>query len=106
MQTTQEGSFLILQSFLGVILLLDSLRGDLKDQWFSLWCQTRSSLLSCPKRSLINRHLAMSSLLSLDPTASLSTSSKLVGIWDGLLVGFRRYYPASRLSSWPKSIFF
>ena len=36
-QLTQGGSFLIFLSFMGIILLLDSLMRDLKDKWFILW---------------------------------------------------------------------
>ena len=79
-QVTKEGSFLILLSFLGITPLLDSLSRDLKEQWFILWCQTRISLSSRPKRSSVDHSLAMSSLVSSDPIAILSTSFKLVGI--------------------------
>ena len=44
----------------------------------------------------------MSSLLILSPTSYLSTSSKLEGVCDGLSVGVRGSFPASRISSWPK----
>ena len=97
-QATQGWSFLILLSFLGIITLLDSPRRDLKEQCFSLWCQTRGSLLSRPKTSLFDHSLAMSSPVSSYPTSSLSKSSKLLGIWDGISVRVRRSYPASRLS--------
>ena len=99
---TQGGSFLIFLSFLGIIPLLDSLRRDLKDKWFRLWCQTRTSLLSRHKRSSVDHRLSTSSLVSSDPTASLSTSSKLVGIWYGLSVRVRRSSLASRILPWPQ----
>ena len=101
-QGTQGGSFLILPRLMVIIHLLDSLRRHFKVQWFSLWCQTRSSLSSRPKSYLVDHSLNMSSLVSSYPTKSLSTSSKLVGIWDGLLVGFRRPYTSSKFSSWPQ----
>ena len=44
----------------------------------------------------------MYSLMILSPIASFSNSSRLVGIWDGLLVGVRRPSPTSRLLSWPQ----
>ena len=63
-------------------------------------------VLSCPvpsrPRSLIDHILAISSLASSATITSLSTSSRLVGIWDGLLVGVRRSSPASTLLYWPK----
>ena len=49
-QATQGGSFLILLILLGIITLLDSLRRDLKEKWFSLWCQTRIYLPYHTKR--------------------------------------------------------
>ena len=101
-QATHEGSLLVLMRFLGIIYLLNSLRRYLKLQWFSLWCQTRSSLFSSPMRYSIYHSLDMSSLVSSAPITSLSTSSRLVRILDGLSVGVRIYYPASRLLSWPK----
>ena len=97
-QATKGGSFLVLLSFLGIISLLDSMRRNLKEHWFILWCQTRISLSSHLKRSSV----AMSSLVRSAPTASLYISSKLVGIWDGLSVGVRRSSTASRLLSLPK----
>ena len=99
MQVTLEERFLILVSSLSIILLLDSLRMDLKEQRFRLWCHTRSSLLSYPLRSSIDHILAMSSLVSLACITSFSTSYKLVGFLDGLLVKFRGSYPVSRLLS-------
>ena len=36
MQVSQGGSFMILLSFLGIIHLLDILRKNFKEQWFSL----------------------------------------------------------------------
>ena len=105
-QATQEGSFLNFLSFLGIILLLDIMIRDLKEQRFSLWCQTRIALSSCPKSSSVDHRLAMSFLVSSAPTAYFSTSSKLLGIYYGLLVRVRRSSPASRLSSWPKILIF
>ena len=101
-QATQGQSFLTLLRFLGIIPLLDNLRRDLKEQWFSLWFQTRISLLFHPKRSVVDHRLAIYSLISLSSTASFPNSSKLVVIWDGLLVEVRRSSPTSRLRSWPK----
>ena len=43
-QATKGGGVMILLIFLGIITLLDSTTMDLKEQWFILWCQTRSSL--------------------------------------------------------------
>ena len=88
--------------FLGINPLLDILRRDLKEKWLGLWCQTRSSLLYCPKRSSVDHSLVMFYLKRSDPAASFPTSSKLVDICDELLVRVGRYSPASRLSSWPK----
>ena len=93
---------LTLLIFLAIIPLLDVLRRDLKEQWFSMWFQTRSSLLSRPKSSSVDHSLVMSSLLRLYPNVSFSTSSKLVGKYNGLLIRVRRSFPASRLLSWPK----
>ena len=87
---------------LDIIPLLDSLLRYLKEQWSSLWCQTRSSISSCPKRSSVEHSLAISSLVSLAPTVYLSNYYKLVWIWDGLSVRVMRSSPASRLLSWPK----
>ena len=87
---------------LSIMTLLVGLRGDLKDQWFSLLCQTRSSLLSRPKISFVDHIFTMSSLVISAPAASLSTSSKLVGIWYGILFRVRRYFISSRLSYWPQ----
>ena len=95
------GGGLILLIFLGIIPLLNSQRRDLKDQWFSLWFQARSSLSSHPKRSSVDHRFAMSSLLSLSTTKYFSTYSKLVGIWYGILVVGRRSSIAFRISSWP-----
>ena len=88
--------------FLGIISLLDNLINDLKVQWFSLWCQTRSYLSSHPKSSSVDHILAMSSLVSFSPTTSFSTSSKLVVSWYGLSIRVRRSSLASRLSYWSK----
>ena len=44
----------------------------------------------------------MSSLASLAPTASFTNYYKLVGIWDGLSVGFSSSYPTSGLLSLPQ----
>ena len=101
-QATQGDSFLILMSFLGVIPLLDNPRSNFKEQRFNLWCQTRSSLSSRPQRSSVDHSLAMSSLVISAPTTYFSTSSTVVDMWGGLTVGVRRFYPAFRLSSWPK----
>ena len=49
MQTGQGENFLILLSFLGITPLLYIMKRDLKDQWFSLWCQTRASYHPVPK---------------------------------------------------------
>ena len=97
-----RGEGLILLRFLGINSILNILRMDLKEEWFILWCQTRITLFSRPKRSLVHHSLYMSSLMSLSHTTSLFTSSKLVGIRDGFLVGVRRSSPAYRLSSCPK----
>ena len=105
-QETQGGSFLTFLSLLGIIPLLDNLRRYLKEQWFSLCCQTRIYLYSCPKMPLVDHILAMSYLMISYPTVSFTTSSKLVGIWDGFLVEFRRSSPASRISSWHKYSFY
>ena len=102
MQETQGESFMILLRFLGIIPLLDILRKDLKYQWLSLWCQTRIPLSSFPQRSLVNYILAMYSLISSSPITYFPTSSRLVGIWYGLLVGVRRSFTASRISPWLK----
>ena len=80
MQATQGGIFLILLIFLGIIPLLDILMMDSKEQWFSLWFQTRSSLSSRTIRSTFDHILATSSLVSLAPISYFSTSSRLVGI--------------------------
>ena len=101
-QATQGGIFLILLIFLGIIPILGSLMREFKDQWFSMWCQTRSSLSSRHRRSSVEHRLAMSSLVSSDPITYFSTSSRLVGILDGLLVGVRNYSTAYRLLYWPK----
>ena len=101
-QATEGGSFLISLRLLVITPLLDSLRRYLKEQWFSLWCQIRIYLYSHIKSSSVENILDMYSLIRLAPITSFSTSSKLVGIWNGLSVGVRRSYPASRISSWPK----
>ena len=77
---TQEGSFMILLRFFVNTPLLDIPMGDLKNQWFILWLQTRSYLLSCPGSSLVDHSLAMSSLVSFSPITYSSTYSRLVGI--------------------------
>ena len=66
-KATQGGSILIFLSFLGIISLLESLGKYFKDQWFILWCQTRISLSSHPKGSLVYHSLAVSSLVILAP---------------------------------------
>ena len=101
-QATQWGIFMILLSLLGITPLLDSLRIYLKGKCFRLWCQTRSSLSSHPKRSLVDHILAISSLRISYPIKYFSTSSKLVVIWDGILFVVRRSFPASSLLSWLK----
>ena len=50
------------------------------EQCFSLWCQTRSYISFRPKSSSVDHSLAMYSLMRSVPIASLSTSSKLVGV--------------------------
>ena len=101
-QVTKEGRVITFLIFLGIITLLDNMRRDLKEQWFSLWYQTRSSLLSCPQRSSVDHSLKISYTMSFSPTKSFSTPSKFVVSWNGILVGVRRYSSVSRLSSWPK----
>ena len=88
--------------FLGIIPLLYILRKDLEEQWFRLWCQNRSSFSYLPKRALVDHILDMSYLVISATTAYFSNSSKLVGIWDGLLVGVVSSSPASSISSWPQ----
>ena len=83
-QATQGGSFMSLLSLLGITPLLDSLRRDFKEQWFTLWCQNRTPLLSYPKRSLVYHNLAMYSLVISDTTSYFSKSSKLLGVWYGI----------------------
>ena len=101
-QAKKGESFLIFLIFLGIIPILDITRRDLKEQWLNLWCQTRISLSPYTKMTSDDQILAISSLMSSAPTASLSTSSKLVMIWYGLSVGFRRYSISSRILSWPQ----
>ena len=62
-QATQGRSFMILMSFLDIIPLSYSLMRDLKEQWFSLWCQSRISLSSRPRRSSVDHSLSMSPLV-------------------------------------------
>ena len=62
-----------LLSFLGIIILLDNIRRDLKVQWFSMWFQTRISLSHHTKRSSIDHGLVMYSLVRLATTAYLTT---------------------------------
>ena len=104
-QATQGVSFLIFLVFLGIFPLLDSLIRGFKEHWFNMWCQSRISLSPRPQRSLVDHSLDMYSLMSSDPSEYLSTSYKLVGIWDRLLVGVRRSSHASMISSRPKSVF-
>ena len=59
-------------------------------------------LSSRPRRSSVDHILAISYLVSSAPIAYLYTSSRLVGILDGLLVRIKRSSPTSRLLSWPK----
>ena len=101
-KATQGVSFLILMSSLGIIPLFNNLRSNFKVQWFILRYQTKRSCSSRPKRSSVDYSLAISSLVSSTYTTSLSTSSKLVGSWYGILVRNRSSSPASSLSSWPK----
>ena len=91
---------------LGVIPLLGNLMSDFKGQWFSMWCKTRISLSFRPKRSSVDHSLAIKSLMSLAPTKSFSTSSKLLGYWYGISVGVRRHFSISRISSWPRIFIF
>ena len=100
-QAKHGGGFMTLLIFLDITPLLDNLRRYLNYQWFNLWCQTRSSLYYRPKMSSVNHSLAISSLISSATNISLYTSSKLVEIWDGILVGVMRSSPASRISYCP-----
>ena len=100
--TQGGGGGMILMRSLGIIPILDSLRSYLNEQWFRLWCQTRSSLSSRPKRSSVDHSLDMSSLVISAPIAYVSASSKLVGIGYGILVGVRRSSYASSISPWTK----
>ena len=102
-QATQGGISLILPRFLCIIILLYSLMRYLKDQWFSLWCQTRISLSSRTKSSSVEHSLDMSSLVISAPTVYFYTYYNLVGIWDGLLFVVRRTSPTSRLLSCHKT---
>ena len=101
-QATQGGGGMNLPSFLGIIPLLDNLRRGLKVQWFSMLCQTRVSLLYHPKGSLVYHILDMSSLVIFYTNIYLSTSSKLLGSWDGLSFIFKIYSPVSRFFYWTK----
>ena len=74
----------------------------MREQRFILWYQTRSSLSSRPKTSSVDQKLSISSLVSSYHIISLSASSNLVGIWDGISAEVRMSYPFYRLSSWPK----
>ena len=96
------GGVLILLRLMGVTTLLDSLRRYLNGKWFILWCQTRISLLSCPKSSSVDHGFSMSSLVISSSTKNISTSSKLLVNWYGLSVRVRSSSPASGLLSWPK----
>ena len=102
MKETQGGIFFISLRLLGIIFLLDSPRRDFKDKWFSLWCQNRSPLLSYTRSPSVDHSLSMYYLLRSTPIAYFSTSYRLVGIWDGLLVEVRRYYPEFRILYWTK----
>ena len=82
--------FLVLLSFLGITRLLDTLLRYLKEQCISLWCQNRIYLSSCRRRSSVGHILAISSLMRLATIVSFSTSSRLVRIWYGILVGVRK----------------
>ena len=97
---------MILMIFLGIIILLNNLRSDLKQQWFRLWCQTRSSLSSHPKRYSVEHILDRYSLLRQAPTILLSTYFNLVGIWYGLSVVVRSSSPDSSISSCPKILIY
>ena len=99
-QSTQRGCFLELLRFLGIINLLDNIVKYLKVQCFSLWFQTRISLLSLTKISLVYHILSVTSLMSFSPTTSLSTSSKLLGGCNVLLVVDSSSSTSSRVSSW------
>ena len=72
-KVTQVGSFMTFLSFLCIIPLLDILRRYLKEKWFSLWFQTRISLLYRPKIPSVDHIFSMSSLVRLSPTAYLYT---------------------------------
>ena len=102
MQVTQGGSLMVLLRFLEIVPLLDSLMSYLKGGCFSMWYQTRSSLSSRPRRSLVGHSLSISYLVILAPIAFQYTSSRLVGILDGLSVRVRRSSPVSRILYWPK----
>ena len=52
--------------------------------------------------SYVDHILAVSSLVKLAPITSFYTSSRLMGISDGISVGVRRYYPASGHWSFPR----
>ena len=101
-QSAQGGIFLTFLRLLGIFILLNNTRRNFKEQWFSLWHKTWISLSPCPRRYAVDHRLTMYSLIRLASEKSFSTSSKLVGIWDGLLVRVSRSSTASRLSSWTK----
>ena len=62
--------------------------------------------LSITKISLVDQRLAMLYLVISSSNTSLLTLSWLVGIFDGILVGVRRTYSASRVSSCLRVLFF
>ena len=82
--------------------LLDNMTEESKVQWFSLWYETRISLSYHPNRSLVDHNLDISSPMILAPTTSLCTPSKLVGSYYRISVVVRRFYLASKVSSWPQ----
>ena len=67
-QATQGGSYMVFMSFLVIIPLLGSLRGYLREKWLIMWCQTRRSLSSCPRRSSVDHSLAISYIVSSAPS--------------------------------------
>ena len=83
-QVTGGGSGgLILLSFIGNTPFLDSLRRDLKGQWFSLCCQTRSSLSSRTRSSYVEHSFAISSLVISAPIAYFSPPPGWWGFYMG-----------------------
>ena len=84
---------------LEIMNLLDNLIRVLKVKLFSLWCQTRRSLLFHPKRYSVDYNVYIPCLANSASIKIAFTSLKLVGSCDVIWVGVRRYYPASRVSS-------